>query len=66
MSTIFATVDPVTFDGPDDPVGLVHRYADHDTTYLATACGLPLASYTTPSRTTSKPSVPRSRPASKP
>jgi hypothetical protein len=43
MSTIFATVDPVTFDGADDPVGLVHRYADHDTTYLATACGLPLA-----------------------
>lgn len=44
MNTITAYIpkyDPVTFAGPDDNEGLVHRYQDGRET--ATACGVPLA-----------------------
>jgi hypothetical protein len=41
LSTLVTSaVDPVTFDG--DGVGSVHRYADHDSVYLSTACGIGL------------------------
>lgn len=41
MTTILSSLDPVTFDGDDDRVGLVHRYAGRDDT--RTACDVPLA-----------------------
>ena len=41
ITNVLPACDPVTFAGPDDREGLVHRYQDRDA--RATACGIVLA-----------------------